>query len=106
MSSASGQYRLEPQAAAFFGTSVLRLVAHDDTVLGRFGRLGFVRGKLKGHILDARWSERVRYGWITIRFDARYTMAECRYGLDEDAAAIGSAGLSKIKRRSRRKQAS
>lgn len=81
---------------------MLHLLAREGKVLGRFGRLGFLRGHLEGNTLEARWTASQAYGWLTLHFDRDFKAAECRYGLDEQDAA-GSAHLAKITRRSKRR---
>lgn len=99
MPGVTGRYRLDEALRTFLGADAMRLIRRGDRVIGRYGRLGFVRGRIDDLVVDARWTERREYGWIIMRFDNRYTAAECEYGVDDEQIATGAGRLSRIVRR-------
>lgn len=98
MPGVTGRYRLDETLCTLLGAGVMRLIRRGDRVIGRFGRVGFLRGRIADSLVDARWTERREYGWIIMRFDNRYRAAECEYGIDDQALAIGAGRLSRIVR--------
>lgn len=99
MANASGKYRSE-NPSAFLGNSIIHLIVRDSTVLGRFGRVGVIRGSVTGLAVDARWRDNARNGWMKLTFTPDFRSCTCDYGIDE-GPALGHSLLSKVSRSTR-----
>ena len=80
--SATGAYRLEGDAAQFFGSPILRLIRNQDRITGRFGRYGVIKGAMKGNVATLVWKDVQRSGWLIATFDESYRSFEAEYGLE------------------------
>jgi hypothetical protein len=71
-------------------------------MIGRYGRIGTLRGRIDDCVADAQWSEPARFGWIKLRFDAEYICCKIRYGLNHLQRETGRCSMLRITRRARR----
>lgn len=97
---ANGSYRFNAAAAAFFGSAMVHFIVRDGAIIGRFGRIGTMRGSLSGRVAHIFWQVRDREGWITLRFEPHFKSCVCEYGL-RDGPAVGSASMSVVSRSSK-----
>lgn len=97
MPTASGKYRFETDSPEFFGSGTIHVIARGQSVIGRFGRVGVMRGSIEGRILKAEWTEGERRGWISLEFAPDYKSCICTYGM-AGGPALQTARMLKVSR--------
>jgi hypothetical protein len=69
LASATAVYRLNPEMHEMLGTRLIRIIARDDTVIGHYGRYGYISGSLRGRELDATLRDKRHEGHLIVTFD-------------------------------------
>ena len=100
MRTASGQYRLDPDSATFFGCQNVRLIARGSLMIGRFGRNGVISGSLAGLHANTVWHDAARKGWMNLSFHADLNIGDFEYGLQGEPA-IRKGNLRRVSRATR-----
>jgi len=68
LASATAAYRLNSEMHELLGTGLLHLIARGETVIGRYGRHGYVNGVLRDLVLTATLRDGVRHGELHVTF--------------------------------------
>lgn len=70
-------------------------------MIGRYGRIGTLRGSIENCVANVQWSEPDRFGWLNMRFDVEYIRCKIRYGLHDRQREIGHCTMQRIMRGAR-----
>jgi hypothetical protein len=66
---ARAAYRLNAEMHDLLGVEIIRLIVRGETVIGHYGRHGYVRGVLRGQELTAALRDDLREGSLAVTFD-------------------------------------
>ncbi len=94
----TGQYRFDPEADRFFGARTVHFRQIENSVLGRFGRRGTLKGSIDGRVLRAQWKYDEGAGWLVLTFDEKFSGFQGEYGTGEAPAEGPAAGKISAKR--------
>ena len=97
MRTASGKYRIDAGSSDFFRTTTIRIISRGQSIIGRFGRTGTLRGSFTESVADIVWHDASREGWMECIFAADCKSGTCEYGL-RDGPSLGRLTLTKISR--------
>ena len=102
MASATAAYRLNPEMQELLGTGLLRLIVRGETVIGRYGRHGYVNGALRGRVLTATLRDGVHHAVLHVTFSENYVSFEGFYrpALGGEAQELRCHGTRITRRRS------
>ncbi|MGB6984413.1 MAG: hypothetical protein WBD74_00410 [Candidatus Aquilonibacter sp.] len=84
MANATAAYRLNPEMQEVLGTCLIRIIVRDQTVIGHFGRYGYISGSLTGRDLDATLRDKRHEGHLTVTFDDSFMSFNGRYEIAVD----------------------
>ncbi|HTZ54149.1 MAG TPA: hypothetical protein VMB20_03735 [Candidatus Acidoferrum sp.] len=84
MANATAAYRLNPEMQEVLGTRLIRIIVREQTVIGHFGRYGYISGSLTGHDLDATLRDKRHEGHLTVTFDDGFTSFNGQYASAAD----------------------
>lgn len=84
MANATAAYRLNPEMQEVLGTRLIRIIVRDATVIGHFGRYGYISGSLTGRDLEATLRDKRHEGHLAVTFDASFTSFNGRYASAAD----------------------
>lgn len=84
MATATAAYRLNPEMQDVLGTRLIRIIVREQTVIGHFGRYGYISGSLQGRDLQAVLRDKRREGQLTVTFDETFTSFNGRYASAAD----------------------
>jgi hypothetical protein len=87
VANATAAYRLNPEMQEVLGTRLIRIIVRQQTVIGHFGRYGYISGSLNGHDLDATLRDKRHEGHLTVTFDDGFTSFNGRYASSSDEKA-------------------
>lgn len=79
MANATAAYRLNPEMHEVLGTRLIRIIARDETVIGHYGRYGYISGSLKGRKLEATLRDKQHEGQLIVTFDDGFTSFDGHY---------------------------
>jgi hypothetical protein len=79
VANATAAYRLNPEMQEVLGTRLIRIIVREQTVIGHFGRYGYISGSLNGHDLDATLRDKRHEGHLSVTFDDGFTSFNGRY---------------------------
>lgn len=101
MTNATAAYRLNPEMQEVLGTRLIRIIVREQTVIGHFGRYGYISGLLNGHDLDAKLRDKRHEGHLTVTFDDGFTSFNGYYasGADEHAGSRLCSGTRVTRRK-------
>jgi hypothetical protein len=69
---ATAAYRLNPEMHEFLGSGLIRLIVRGESVIGRYGRRGYLSGTLQGLVLTAALRDGVHDGELLVTFDEAF----------------------------------
>jgi hypothetical protein len=72
-------YRLNPEMRDVLGAGLIRLIVRGETVIGHYGRRGYITGALDGRMLTATFRDGRRDGEVRLTFDEAFTRFEGYY---------------------------
>ncbi len=84
MANATAAYRLNPEMQEVLGTCLIRIIVREQTVIGHFGRYGYISGSLNGHDLHATLRDKRHEGHLTVTFDDGFTSFDGHYARAAD----------------------
>jgi hypothetical protein len=61
-------YRLNPEMSAFLSAKLMHIIVRGETVIGHYGRRGYLTGVLRGKVLTAKTRDDVQTGNLTVTF--------------------------------------
>lgn len=89
MTNATAAYRLNPEMQEVLGTRLIRIIVRDQTVIGHFGRYGYISGSLNGRNLEATLRDKRHEGHLTVTFDDSFTSFNGQYASETHIAPGG-----------------
>jgi hypothetical protein len=101
VANATAAYRLNPEMQEVLGTRLIRIIVRDRTVIGHFGRYGYISGSLDGRTLDATLRDKRREGHLTVTFDDSFTSFNGQYASEthDASGAVLCTGTRVTRRR-------
>lgn len=79
LASATAAYRLNLEVHEFLGSGLLHLIARGESVIGRYGRRGYLSGALCGLVLTATLRNGLHQGELRVTFDEGFTSFDGYY---------------------------
>lgn len=76
---ATAAYRLNPEMHEFLDAGLIRLIVRGESVIGHYGRRGYITGALNGLVLNATLRDGVHDGEVCVTFDEGFTSFEGYY---------------------------
>jgi len=85
---ATATYALDRDARAFFATKAFRFVHRHESIVGKFGRYGSIKGTMNDRLLIATWRDETRRGWLTLAFSRSFRSFRGNYGQYEERRSV------------------
>jgi hypothetical protein len=76
---ATAAYRLNSEMHEFLGAGLMRLIVRGESVIGHYGRRGYVSGALRGLELTAKLRDGIHDGEVRVTFDEDFTFFDGYY---------------------------